>query len=103
MIKIDFLKKKKVFKKNNIQPNPNIYWMVIFFMGFFFTISVFIFTFYLFKKINKEEALPILKENKQLEKISKNRIDKVLEIFTKREEASNKILNSTSDVVDPSL
>ena len=83
MVKIDFLKKKKVFVKNNRQPNPNIYWMIIFYVGFFLTLTVLIFSFFLFIRINKEEELPPLKENKQLEKISKTRIDKTLAVLTK--------------------
>lgn len=103
MIKIDFLKKKKVFVKTNTQPNPNVYWMAIFYLGFILTVAAFIFGFYLFVKVNQEEALPPLEKNEQLDKISKSRIDKVLEYFKEREKVSTQIINSPSPVVDPSF
>ena len=102
-MKIDFLKRKKTFRKNKIQPNPNFYWTIIFSIAIILMVLAFIFSFYLFVKINKEETLIPLNMNKQLEKISKERIDTALEIFIKRSETSKKIRNSSSPVVDPSL
>lgn len=106
MIKINllkFLKKKKKFVKNNTQPNPNLYWVIIFSLGLILMIISLIFSFYLFVKINKEEVLPPLDESEQLEKISKQRIDKILEIFIERKETSNRIQKLPSSVVDPSI
>jgi outer membrane lipoprotein-sorting protein len=99
----NFLKRKKMFKKNNVQPNPNIYWMVIFYTGFFLTILSFTLGFYSFSKINKEESLTPAVDNTELQKISKKRIDKVLNVFEVRKEASNQIINFSAPVVDPSL
>lgn len=103
MIKIDFLKRKKKFVKNNTQPDPNLYWIIIFNLGVILIILTLFFGFYFFVKINKEEVLFPLNENKQLEKISKKRINKILDIFNERREISNKIQNSSAPVVDPSL
>lgn len=103
MINLDFLKKKKTFVKHSVQPDPNRYWILIFCLGTILTLASFAFGFYLFTAINTEEAAPNLSGTEQLEKISKARIDKVLEIFSEKEKASNKILNSKSPVVDPSL
>ncbi len=102
-IKTDFLKRKKIFRKTKTRPNPNFYWAIIFSLTFVFTIIIFIFSFYFFVKINKEEIPPPLNKSNQLEKISKQRIDEVLEIFIKRNEISKKIQNSSAPVVDPSL
>ena len=103
MIKIDFLKKKKVFVKNKRQPNANMYWAVIFYSGFVLTVAVFIFGFVLFQKVNQEEAVSLEKDMRQLEKIHKARIDKRLEVFREREKISNQIFNSSNTIVDPSL
>ena len=103
MIKINFFKKKKKFVKNNIQPNSNLYWIVIFNFGMILVIISLFFGIYFFIKINKEEILLPLNENKQLDKISKERIDKILEIFNERKEASSKIQNFPASVGDPSF
>lgn len=103
MLKIDFLKRKKIFIKNNIEPNSNMYWMIIFYVGFVLIIVSFIFGFYLFATVNKEEVLPSPMENRELEKISKQRIDKMLKLFTGKQEATDRILNSPTSSVDPSL
>ena len=100
---MNFFKRKKIFKKSNTQPNPNLYWMIIFNSGLFLIIISFFFGFFFFVKINKEEIIPSLSENKQLEKISKERIEKVLDIFVERRRISNNIQNSSTSVVDPSL
>ncbi len=103
MIKIDFLKKKKVFKKNNIQPDPNIYWMGVFYMSLALIFLAFIFGFYLFVKINREESPLPFDGDERLMKISKDRIERSLQVFREREDASNTIINSPAPVVDPSL
>jgi len=100
---IKFFKKTKSFKKQNFIFNPNLYWglaiCVMFFAAFIFTL----FGYYLFKKVNKE---PVLKESDirgQMETIKKERIDKVLEYFSLREQRSSQIINSPSPIIDPSL
>ncbi len=103
MLRIDFFKRKKIFVKNNIEPNSNMYWTVIFYSSFLLIIASFIFGFYLFATVNKEEILPSPMENKELEKISKQRIDKVLELFAEKQEATDRILNSSASSIDPSL
>ncbi len=99
----NFLKRKKIFRKNNTEPNPNIYWVFIFYGGLLLTILAFVFGFYLFMNINKEDNSSPIVNNKQLNKISPKRIDKILDLFHQREETSNTILSSPSPSVDPSL
>lgn len=103
MIKIDFLKKKKVFIKDNVQPNPEPYWMGIFFLGFVFTIVAFIFGLFVFQNINKDEEVNSPINNKQLQKISKKRLDNTLSVFSDRQKVVNDIIKSSAGVVDPSL
>ncbi len=103
MLNLDFLKKKKKFKKHGDQPDPRIYWMIVFFVGFILTICAFVFGFYTFAGVNQEDLVLPTPPNKQLEKISKDRINKILSVFSEREENTNKILNEGVKVVDPSL
>jgi len=103
MIKLDFLKKKKIFTKHGTQPDPNIFWMFIFYAGFLLTILSFVFGFYVFLRINKTDVLPEVNPNEQLKKISKDRLNKVLDIFVNREKNVEQILDTSTIVSDPSI
>ncbi len=103
MYNLDFLKRKKVFKKENLQPNLNLYWMIIFFLGFVVTLFVGFFGWYVFKDLNLEGDIRSQSGNRMLRKISKDRLNANLEVFGQRESKSTEIINSTSGVVDPSL
>ena len=78
-------------------------WMIIFYLGFILTVFAFAFGLYLFLKINKENISLPPSEDQRLSKISKTRVDKILEIFEQRKKASSAIINSRAPVVDPSL
>lgn len=95
--------KKNNIKKENFQPNPNLYWKIILYTIFLLILISFAFGFYFFTRTNKE--MISLDENikKQSEIVQKDRIEKVLEYFSERENKSAIILNSASPVVDPSL
>ena len=57
----------------------------------------------LFRKINREPSLREGGIGGQMEVLKKERIEKVLQYFSLREQKSNQILNSPSPVIDPSL
>lgn len=103
MLNLNFLKKKRVFKKNNVLPNPSIHWIIVFCFGFVSAIFIFIFSFYLFVEVNKETLPYYPKDDRQLKKIDKKRVDQILEYFETKEKISNQILNSSAPVSDPSL
>ena len=103
MLNFSFLKSKKVFVKNNVQPNANLFWMILFFLGFVLTLIIFIFGFFLFMKINTDDNSTSLPESRELKKINKIRIDKVLSIFSDRAKVSEDIINSQNSIIDPSL
>lgn len=103
MYNLDFLKRKKVFTKENLLPNLNLYWLIIFSLGFFITISVLFFGWYVFKDLNLEEDMQSQAGNRMLKKISKDRLNANLEVFKNRESKSTEIINSTNGVVDPSI
>lgn len=101
-MKIQFLKKEKKFKKENLTINVGFYWKIILYVVFTLIVSFFAFGFYLFLQIDKgpsvEEVLPV-----KSDVVQKERIDKVLNGFSVKEEKTEEILNTVSPVVDPSL
>ena len=104
-MQIKFFKKDNNFKKGkeSFWLNINLYWKVS--AGFILIViflSVF-FGYYLFRQINKESILSISSGSGQVETVKKERIDKVLEYFSLKEQKSNQILNSSAPIVDPSL
>lgn len=99
---LDFLKKKKKFKKGGIGVKPDLYWKYILFMTFFLILVSCAFGLYLFLKINSESAIFVTDTQGQ-DTIKKERINKVLEYFSEREKKSTEILNSPSPIIDPSL
>lgn len=102
-MEIKFFKKDKNFKKKSSEINPDSCWVFIFYIGFFLTLAAFAFGFYLFTQINRKPVLSTSGANKQVETVEKDRIKKVLEYFSLREQKSDQILNSPSPIVDPSL
>ncbi len=102
-MQIKFFKIKKSFRKENFKINPDTYWKFILSMAFAIMILSFVFGFYLFRQINKKSILPMGSISGQIEIIKKERIDKVLEYFSKRKKKSIEILNSPSPIIDPSL
>ncbi len=104
-MEIKFFKKEKSFKKDkeNLWLNIDIYWAIALYLMFVvFFISLF-FGYNLYTQINKE---PILSEDidaSGIKTIKKERIDKLLEYFSKRDIKSQQIINSPAPVIDPSL
>ena len=92
---------KKKFKKGGIHINPNLYWEVSLSFVFILVVGMIVFGYFLFQKTNKDLEATV-DNNSNAELISKERIDKALEYFSKRAETSNAILNSPSPIVDPS-
>ena len=99
---IDFLKKKKNFKKKNLELSPSFYWKLIVLLVFILILASFTFGYYLFNKTREESVLtPGNLNRKQI--IEKGRIEKVLGYFSLRQKKSIEILNSPTSIVDPSL
>lgn len=98
-----FKKGKKIFKKRDYRPDPDFYWKIIFFLGLILIITSLVFGMYLFLQINKEDFSSSVTDGGQINKVSKERIDKVLQYFSDREEKSLDIVNFPSPIIDPSL
>lgn len=102
-MKITLFKKKNSFKKKDFDFHPNFYWKIILLGAVAIILSSFIFSYRLFARINQEPILSSVNENKTAWMVSQDRILKALNYFSEREKKSNKILNSSPAVVDPSL
>ncbi len=103
MMKINFFKKENSFRKKEFSFHPNFFWRVIL-AGAVITITLSsICSYSLFVKVNQELIPLSTSKSEELEKISQDRIKKVLNYFSAREEKSNQTLNFPSPLVDPSL
>ena len=102
-MKIEFFKKQNNFKKKDFTPNPGLYWKIAVFGTFFLITLVALFGYYLFAQINQEFVLPATNESGQVPTVDKNRVEKVLNYFSDREEKSKEVIANPAPVVDPSL
>ncbi len=99
---LNFLKKKKKFRKGGVGIKPDLYWRYILYMTFALIFISCAFGLYLFMQINSESVMPTVDVSGQ-DTIKEESIGKVLEYFSEREKKSTEILNSPSPIVDPSL
>lgn len=100
---IKFFKKEKSFKKENLWLDISFFWKLFIFIMFATTLGSLFFGYYFFMKINKESA-PGVEDTKNNDHIvRKERIEKVLEYFSLRQQRSDQILISPAPVIDPSL
>ena len=100
---LKIFKIKKKFKKSEHQPDPDFYWRVVLLATVVMVFTALFFGMRLFIEINKETFDSAVEYDGQGKKISKDRIEKVLQYFTDRENKSQNILNSPAPVSDPSL
>ncbi|HNW71436.1 MAG TPA: hypothetical protein PKZ36_00970 [Candidatus Paceibacterota bacterium] len=102
-MKIKFPKFKKNYENQNFKISPDIYWNILIVLFFIIIIAVFIFSFNLYKQTSVESEVTYQNISGKIEKEKKEKINRVLEYFSEREQKSNEILNSPAPVVDPSL
>lgn len=102
-MKITLFKKENNFGKKNFVLNPNIFWeFSIIFIFIFFIFSAF-FGYNLFTQINQESVLIGDVKGGNVPSVKEERMKRVLDYFTSKENKSLEILNSKSPVIDPSL
>jgi len=102
-INLKFFKKEKKFKKESSWFSLALYWRLVVFLVFLSAIFSMFFGYYFFNKEGRESASGSSALGGQVEKIKKERIEKVLEYFAVKKQKSNQIINSPAPVVDPSL
>lgn len=102
-MKIELFKKKKNFRKGGFHTNPDICWEIIICVAFAIILAALVFSFLLFKKINKGFTVPEGDTKGKASLVSRERVDKALGFFSERAQKSIQIINSPSPIVDPSL
>lgn len=101
-MQIKFFKTKKHFRKKRSEPDPNFFWKLIVLLVCVIIICSFAFGYYLFVQVKDEATSSTLDSNRK-QPIEKERMDKILENFSIRENKSKEIINSPTLIVDPSL
>lgn len=102
-MKIEIFKNKKKFKKGGFHTNPNIGWELVLGVAAVLTIASISFGVYLFIETNKKFTTPDTDGSSEVKIVKKDRIEKVLEYFSLREQRSAAILISPSPIIDPSI
>ena len=102
-MQIKFLKREKHFKKGGIGTDPNFFWNILLFLALFIMIISLVFSFLLFRRINRESILPLGDISGKSETVDKERIKKILQYFSDKKNKSTEILNSPAPVKDPSF
>ncbi len=102
-MKINFIKKENVFKKEKMNSNINFYWNLAVSFMFVVALACAVFGYHLFVSVSAESVPLSDGTSSRIDTIKKERIEKVLEYFSVRKQKSNQILNSSVPVVDPSL
>ena len=102
-MKINFFKKKNNFKKKSFEINPNFYWEITVLVILIVIVAFFVFGYCLFVNTNQEFVLSTVSGAGQVGTVNKDRIEKVLNLFSERAQTSTEILSSGVPVVDPSI
>lgn len=102
-MKLEIPKFKKSFKKESFSVNPNTYFRYVIIISFAVILVGFGFGFYSFKEFGSDSSSTTNNYEKTIELSKKEKIKKVLEYFSERENKSIEIVNSPAPVTDPSL
>ncbi len=99
----DLFKKKKVWKKNDFEINPNLYWRYLLVLVVVVIVGSFVFGVVVYRQIKSEPLVSVGNSQETERTDQKNRILEMLEYFEARKQKSDLIIISPSPVVDPSL
>ena len=102
-IKKKFFTPKKNYKHDVFTVNPDLYWKSILVLSTLIVFGFFTFGFFLSRKIDDESGSALPANLTAPEAVSKDKLQKVIDYFAKRERISLEIINSPSAVIDPSL
>lgn len=102
-LELNFTKKEKILKKDNYQLNADFYWRIILYIALVLIIGSMAFGFMLFQKTNQALELTSEYGTSNPVVVKKERIEKVLEIFSERKSKTMQIITYPAEVVDPSL
>ena len=102
-IKNKLFSNKRKFKKSGLVNNPDFFWNILLSVFLVLVITSLIFGYLFFKKTSNETFLEDNTVYKKVDTVSKERLDSILEYFSKRKSRSSDILNSPSPFSDPSI
>ena len=102
-MKKDLFQKEKILQKASVWQNLRLYWELAVCLTFLSILAASFFGYYLFMQTDRESMADGEQNIVSTKTIKKERIDAVLEYFSKRREESGKILSTPSPVIDPSL
>jgi|SRR3990167_6140748 len=101
-MEIKIFKRKRSFKKGGLHSDPNIFWEALLLLGFSVFVASCVFGFYLFRTISQKFTSLGDQVQSETRTVSKERINKILEYFSDKQQRSSEIINSPSPIVDPS-
>lgn len=101
-MQINFLKKTNQFKHDMQTINIRKHWTIILYVLFALILCSFVFGFYIFTKEGQDTSSDINVLTKTHNKISREKLQNILNIFSDREKKSAEILNTIPAVMDPS-
>ena len=101
--KLKFWQRKKVWKKETLQINPNLYWRYLLALVALVVAGSFIFGIYIYIQI-KKEPLSVQSSSEEGQRTGqRDMILEKLQYFEARKIRSDEILKNPSPVVDPSV
>ncbi|MFA6257192.1 MAG: hypothetical protein WCT29_02555 [Candidatus Paceibacterota bacterium] len=101
-MKLELLKRKKIFKKGGFHTNPNVGWQIIVVVAVGIVAAFFASGFYLFIETNNSLEAPEFADKEEVNVRERTRLEKVMNYFSEQEQKSLEIINSPAQVVDPS-
>ena len=98
----NIFKLNKKFRKGGFHTDPNIGWGVVLAVGLLLILAGIVFGAYMLLKISKDTEIT-QSVNSGIKIVKKERIEKMVESFYKREIKSSDILREPAIIVDPSI
>ncbi|MCX6753180.1 MAG: hypothetical protein NTW62_02450 [Candidatus Nomurabacteria bacterium] len=103
-LKLKLKSKTKFSSKKEFTLNSRLHWDIILYISGLLVVAALVFGFYFFMQANNDlDSLDSETIASKIETLNKNKIQKVLDMFSGREQKSIEILNSATTTPDPSI
>lgn len=96
------LKKKKKYRKGGFHTNPNVGWETLVFLTALVILLAGVYGTRLFLETSNEFEAPMLPSDAEKKTIARERIEKVLEYYSRKAHISAEIVTTPASLVDPS-
>jgi len=101
-MEIKFFKKENKFKRDKQSLNTRKHWNIIIRVLAVLILGSFVFGYYIFTQEGQDFSVDTASVASTHHKINKDKLQKILDLFSEREKKSLDILNNTTVIVDPS-